>query len=91
MGKQEHRTCASRRPQWKQDRLDVEIAWDLETKEVQCVGVGILTGEMSTRAEGKRTMGIDVWQRRWQGTSLRDLDRARERGQPEQTRTQGEV
>ena len=60
----------SKRPQWKQDKLDVEVAWDLETKEVQCVGVGILTGEMSTRVEGKRTMEIDTWQRRWQGMSF---------------------
>ena len=32
---------------------------------MQCVGVGILTGvtgEMLTRAEGKRTMGVDAWQ-----------------------------
>jgi len=32
MGKREHRTCASKRPQWKRDELDVEIAWDLETE-----------------------------------------------------------
>jgi len=81
----------SKCPQWKQDKLDVEVAWDLETKGVQCIRVGILTGEMSTRAEGKRTMEIDMWQRQWQGTSLRDLDRVQEQGQPEQTRTQDKV
>jgi len=32
MGKRERRTCASKRPQWKRDELDVEIAWDLETR-----------------------------------------------------------
>jgi len=56
---------------------------------VQCVRVGILTDGMLTRAEEKRTMGIDAWQRRWQGTSLKDLDRAREQGHEDNRSGQG--
>ena len=34
-------------------------------------------------------MGINTWQRRWQGTSLKDLDRVRERGHKDNQSGQG--
>ena len=89
IGKREHRACAQANALSGNETSLMLRSLGTWRQGVQCVRVGILTDGMLTRAEEKRTMGIDTWQRRWRGTSLKDLDRARERGHEDNRSGQG--
>ena len=65
MDKREHQACTSKCPQWKQDKTGIEIAWGFRTRGCSA-SEWYLDRQNDDEGRGKRTMGIDTWQRQWQ-------------------------